>query len=89
MLVDLISTGPVHAAGSLLLAHGAGVDSQSPFMQAMADGLAQLNWRVHCFDFPYMVNRRLTGQKSLPNRPEVLLKAFKDAVTRLIKVGHW
>ena len=83
MPVDLISTGPVHATGSLLLAHGAGVDSQSPFMQAMADGLAQLNWRVHRFDFPYMVNRRLTGQKSLPNRPEVLLKAFKDAVDQV------
>ena len=52
-------------------------------MQAMADGLAQLNWRVHRFDFPYMVNRRLTGQKSLPNRPEVLLKAFKDAVDQV------
>ena len=80
MPVDLISTGPVHAAGSLLLAHGAGVDSRSPFMQAMANGLANLNWQVHRFDFPYMVNRRLSGQKSLPNRPEVLLNALKEAV---------
>ena len=87
MLVDLISTGPVHAAGSLLLAHGAGVDSQSPFMQAMADGLAKLNWRVHRFDFPYMARRRLTGQKTLPDRPDVLLKAFKEAVDELDQ-GH-
>ena len=83
MSIDLISSGPVHAAGSLLLAHGAGVDSQSPFMQAMADGLAKLNWRVHRFDFPYMARRRLTGQKTLPDRPDVLLKAFRDAVDQL------
>ena len=87
MSVDLISSGPVHAAGSLLLAHGAGVDSQSPFMQAMADGLAKLNWRVHLFDFPYMARRRLTGQKTLPDRPDVLLKAFKEAVDQLDQ-GH-
>ena len=83
MLVDLISTGPVHAAGSLLLAHGAGVDSQSPFMQAMAGGLAELDWRVHRFDFPYMIRRRLTGQKTPPDRPDVLLRAFKDAVDQV------
>ena len=89
MSVDLISSGPVHAAGSLLLAHGAGVDSQSPFMQAMADGLAKLNWRVHLFDFPYMARRRLTGQKTLPDRPDVLLKAFRDPVDQLDQVAHW
>ena len=83
MSIDLISSGPVHAAGSLLLAHGAGVDSQSPFMQTMADGLVQLNWRVHRFDFPYMARRRLTGQKTLPDRPDVLLKAFKEAVDQV------
>ena len=83
MYVDLLSSGPVHAAGSLLLAHGAGVDFQSPFMQAMAYGLAQLNWRVHRFDFPYMARQRLTGQETLPDRPDVLLKAFRDAVDQL------
>ncbi|CAE07966.1 alpha/beta family hydrolase [Parasynechococcus marenigrum] len=49
----------------------------------MADGLAQLNWRVHRFDFPYMARRRLTGQKTLPDRPDVLLKAFRDALDQL------
>ena len=52
-------------------------------MQAMANGLANLNWQVHRFDFPYMVNRRLSGQKSLPDRPEVLLNAFKEAVDQI------
>ena len=56
-------------------------------MQAMADGLAKLNWRVHRFDFPYMARRRLTGQKTLPDRPDVLLKAFKEAVDELDQ-GH-
>ena len=30
-----------------------------------------------------MARRRLTGQKTLPDRPEVLLKAFKDAVDQV------
>ena len=48
-------------------------------MQVMTDGLAKLNWRVHRFDFPYMFSRRLTGQKSLPDRPEMVLKALTEA----------
>ena len=52
-------------------------------MQAMADRLAKLNWRVHRFDFPYLVKRRLTGQKSLPNSPEVLLRVFKEAIDQV------
>ena len=57
MPVELISTGPANAAGSLLLAHGAGVDACSPFMQAIADGLVAHDWRVHRFNFPYMSRR--------------------------------
>jgi predicted alpha/beta-hydrolase family hydrolase len=52
-------------------------------MQAMADGLAKLDWRVHRFDFPYMVRRCLTGKKTPPDRPDVLLRAFKDAVDQV------
>ena len=83
MPVEFISSGPVHAAGSLLLAHGAGVDAASPFMEAIANGLSARDWRVHRFDFPYMIKRRLTGRTSPPDRPDVLLGAFRDAVDQL------
>ena len=83
MPVEFISSGPVHAAGSLLLAHGAGVDASSPFMEAIANGLSDRGWRVHRFDFPYMVKRRLTGRTSPPDRANVLLGAFRDAIDQL------
>ena len=83
MPVELISSGPVHAAGSLLLAHGAGVDASFPFMEFIANGLSDRDWRVHSFDFPYMVKRRLKGRTSPPDRPDVLLGAFRDAIDQL------
>ena len=83
MPVELISTGPANAAGSLLLAHGAGVDACSPFMQAIADGLVAHDWRVHRFNFPYMSRRQLTGRAAPPDRPEVLQRAFREAVDQL------
>ena len=83
MPVEFISSGPVHAAGSLLLAHGAGVDASSPFMEKIAIGLCDRDWRVHRFDFPYMLKRRLTGRTSPPDRADVLLSAFRDAIDQL------
>ena len=83
MPVELISSGPLAAPGEILLAHGAGVGSDSPFMVAMAEGLANRGWRVHRFDFPYMARQRATGRKALPDRPEILLTAFREAVDQL------
>ena len=82
MSVEFISSGPVHAAGSLLLAHGAGVDASSPFMEAIANDLSDRDWRVHRFDFPYMLKRRLTGRTSLPDRPDVFAR-FSDTIEQL------
>ena len=51
MPVELISCGPANAVGSVLLAHGAGADACSPFMEAITDGLVAHDWRVHRFNF--------------------------------------
>ena len=83
MPVELISSGPLAAPARILLAHGAGVGSDSPFMVAMAEGLADRGWRVHRFDFPYMARQRATGRKAPPDRPEILLQVFRDAVDQL------
>ena len=83
MPVELISCGPANAVGSVLLAHGAGADACSPFMQAITDGLVAHDWRVHRFNFPYMVRRQSTGRASPPDRPEVLQRAFREAVDQL------
>lgn len=72
--------GPIEAPATLLLAHGAGAPMDSPFMQAIATGLAQRGWRVVRFEFPYMARLRTTGRRSAPDRLPVLLEAFRQQV---------
>jgi predicted alpha/beta-hydrolase family hydrolase len=54
----------------------------SPFMATIATGLAELGWRVVRFEFPYMARSRLRGRRSAPDRPPVLLDAFRRQVAR-------
>jgi predicted alpha/beta-hydrolase family hydrolase len=70
--------GPV-----LILAHGAGADSGSDFMQSMAEMLAQHGVRVGRFDFPYMLKRQQDGKKRPPDRANILLQAYLDQVQQL------
>lgn len=72
--------GPSDAAATVLLAHGAGAPMDSPFMQAMAHGLAKHGWRVVRFEFPYMARRRTSGQKAAPDRLPRLQEAFCEQV---------
>ncbi len=46
--------GPDAAPATVLLAHGAGAPMDSPFMAAIASGLAESGWRVVRFEFPYI-----------------------------------
>ena len=75
--------GPPAAPATLLLAHGAGAPMDSPFMAAMAGGLAQRGWRVLRFEFPYMAQLRLDGQRRAPDRLPKLLDAFRQQVAAL------
>lgn len=68
--------------GVLLLAHGAGAPMDSPFMAAMAEGLAACGWRVVRFEFPYMARSRLSGRRSAPDRLPTLEQAFREQVLR-------
>ncbi len=73
--------GPNDAAATLLLAHGAGAPMDSPFMAAIATGLAEKGWRVVRFEFPYMARMRTTGRRAAPDRLPTLLQAFREQVT--------
>ncbi|MCX5950791.1 MAG: hypothetical protein NT158_06430 [Cyanobacteria bacterium] len=68
--------GPEAAPATVLLAHGAGSPMDSPFMAAIASGLAQSLWRVVRFEFPYMARMRETGRRQGPDRMPVLQEAF-------------
>jgi predicted alpha/beta-hydrolase family hydrolase len=74
--------GPADAPASLLLAHGAGAPMDSPFMAAIATGLAERGWRVVRFEFPYMAQSRLSGQRRAPDRLPKLLEAFRWQVAQ-------
>ncbi|MFQ6540074.1 MULTISPECIES: alpha/beta fold hydrolase [Aphanothece] len=78
--------GPESAPATVLLAHGAGAAMDSPFMAAIASGLAHCGWRVVRFEFPYMVRMRETGRRHGPDRMPVLLEAFRQQV-QLEKTG--
>lgn len=67
------------SAPLVVLAHGAGAPMDSPFMTAVAHGLAQAGLRVARFEFPYMAARRGGGRRP-PDRQPVLLDTWRAVV---------
>jgi predicted alpha/beta-hydrolase family hydrolase len=72
--------GAEAAPATVLLAHGAGAPMDSPFMAAIASGLAEAGWRVVRFEFPYMARMRETGRRQGPDRMQVLQEEFRRQV---------
>lgn len=71
-LVDNPSGAP-----TIILAHGAGAPMDSPFMNAIAAGLAAAGLRVVRFEFPYMADRRADGKKRPPNGAAILMDTWR------------
>ena len=74
---------PQAATATLILAHGAGAAMDSPFMQRMAQGLAERGVRVVRFEFAYMAQRRVDGRKRPPNPQAQLLQQWRDVHARV------
>jgi predicted alpha/beta-hydrolase family hydrolase len=68
---------------TIVLAHGAGAPMDSPFMDAVAAGLAEGGLRVVRFELPYMRRRRESGEKRPPDREPVLREAWLEAISSL------
>lgn len=81
--MTFLTDGPAAAPRTVVLAHGAGAPMDSPFMAFVAEGLAAHGLRVARFEFPYMAERRASGRKPGPDRPDVLRRAWLDAIGRL------
>lgn len=69
--------------GCLILAHGAGAPTDSPFMETMARRLAALGVGVVRFEFPYMAQRRLDGKRRPPNPQKVLLERWREVLAQV------
>ena len=54
----------------------------SPFLETMADGLAERGIRVGRFEFPYMQKRRCREGRRPPDRSPVLQRAWTDVLER-------
>jgi len=75
--VDILWNGPADANAVLILAHGAGLPMDSPFMTTVAEGVAERGIRVARFEFPYMAVWRVDGKKKPPDRQPVLLATWR------------
>ena len=73
------------AIAQLVLAHGAGADKDSDFMQQMAAMLAERGIKVIRFNFPYMEKAKLTGKKAPPDRSPKLLDSYRSVIAKLDK----
>jgi predicted alpha/beta-hydrolase family hydrolase len=71
------------AVQTIVLAHGAGAAMDSPFMNAVAQGLAAGGVRVARFEFPYMRRLRETGDRRPPDREPVLRAAWHAVLSML------
>ncbi len=78
--VPRLIDAPPNAPATLVLAHGAGAPMDSPFMDAIATGLAAQGWRVVRFEFPYMARLQLTGRKGAPDALARLKDSFRAEV---------
>ncbi len=85
--MELLCDGPDDAPVTIVLAHGAGLGMDAPFMTRVAKGLAAGGHRVVRFEFPYMAQRRATGKRGPPNRAPILLDSFRDAISASHAMG--
>jgi predicted alpha/beta-hydrolase family hydrolase len=63
------------AAGTLILAHGAGAGQRSAFMVDFARALSSLGLDIATFNFPYIDQRR-----RIPDRAPVLEGCYRDVI---------
>jgi predicted alpha/beta-hydrolase family hydrolase len=84
--LEFLETGPVEAAVTILLAHGAGAPMDSVAMTAVAEALATENLRVVRFEFDYMAVRR-SGSRRPPPKAELLIPQYETAISSLSASG--
>ncbi len=69
----------------VLLAHGAGANMSSEFMESMSTLLVERGFAVLRFDYPYMKRARELGRRQPPNRRDMLERAHRAAIGELAK----
>ncbi|MGS2722247.1 alpha/beta fold hydrolase [Porticoccus sp. GXU_MW_L64] len=84
-MTDLLySPAKGQGIGTLVLAHGAGAPMDSPFMEQLTAALNEAAVHVVRFEFPYMQQRRATGNKRPPDRQPLLLDCWQQVCQQVI-----
>lgn len=81
--ISFLTDGEDTSRPAVLLAHGAGAAMDTPFMTAIAAGLAARGFRVARFEFAYMAARRSGGAKRPPPKMAVLQEEYLAAIRAL------
>lgn len=85
--VHFLLDGDAPGRVTVLLAHGAGAAMDTPFMAAIAEGLAARGLRVARFEFAYMAARREGGSRRPPPKVELLQEEYRAAIEALACEG--
>lgn len=79
----ILLNGDLPGRPTVLLAHGAGAAMDTPWMTAMAEGLADRGVRVARFEFDYMAQRRSGGPKRPPPKVDQLADEYRAVIAGL------
>lgn len=85
MMLKLLVTGPSAPATRYLFAHGAGAGMSTPFIEAVANLLADRNIACLRFEFAYIAARSQGGSRKLPPKAERLTDEYRAAVAAVPK----
>ena len=77
---ELVRNNIENAHATVLLAHGAGADLASEYLEKVVDKLNAHNFNVIRFNFPYMIMRQQDGKRRPPDRMPKLLDAMEQVV---------
>lgn len=81
--MDFLLNGDETGRTTILLAHGSGAAMDTPWMDAVAEGLEAHGFRAARFEFSYMSARRTGGSKRPPQRPTPTRQNSLPPLTRL------
>jgi predicted alpha/beta-hydrolase family hydrolase len=88
MAFDFLIDGEADAPTKIVLAHGAGLPMDSPWMSQFAEGLASAGFAVVRFEFPYMRARRIEGRRKAPDRRHVLMDHWRAVIDEVGPPGR-
>ena len=81
--IKFLFDGPEDSELTVVLAHGAGVPMDAPFMNTFAKGIANAGLRVARFEFPYMQRQRTEGKRFPPSPAPILIERYLAVVGAL------